>query len=355
MAEMNGLERVRLAALGELPDRVPVGPYIANWTARWSKIPLSRYCTDGRTMARVQLRAYETLGQDIIFPDSDNYYLAEGLGCRTIIPEDDLPVLVQPAIEHFEQVYEIEVPDPYRAGRMPVILEAIQQIHQQLGDQVTIRAPGTGPFAVAAYLIGIEAFLGELAMVHRGTDQTNRKALEQMLDLATQTLIRFGMAEIQAGAHLIQCGDSLASANVISPEMYRTWVLPWHQQVFCAWKEAGALTVLHICGNNTRILDLLVETGADIVAIDHLVDLQAAKRRIGSQVCLIGNVDPVGTMLQGSVIDVEQAAVTCLEAAAPGGRYILGTGCEVPPETPLENLKALVRVGKTHRYPSPVR
>jgi uroporphyrinogen decarboxylase len=302
-------------------------------------------------MARAQLQAWERLGQDIIFPDSDNYYLAEGFGCRAHIPEDDFPSLAQPALERFEQAFDLEVPDPYQQGRMPVILEAIERIHAQVGDEVTIRVPGTGPFAVAAYLVGVERFLSELAFVRRGSAGSHKEALERMLDLTTEALIRFGLAEIAAGAHLVQCGDSLASASVISREMYQSWVLPWHQKVFRAWKEAGALTVLHICGNNTRVLDLLAQTGADIIAIDHLVDLGLAKRQIGEQVCLIGNVDPVAVMFQGTPELVDSRAQECLSAAAEGGGYILGTGCEVPPGTPLENLEALVRAGKAYRYP----
>jgi MtaA/CmuA family methyltransferase len=301
-------------------------------------------------MARAQLLAWEKLGQDIIFPDSDNYYLAEGFGCKTHINQNEIPTLVQPAIDQFEQVFDLEVPDPYQDGRMPVILEAIERIHSRVGDEVCIRVPGTGPFSVASSLVGVQRFLFEMALIHGEREQTNREAVERMLDLTTSALIRFGLAELKAGAHLIQCGDSLASTNVISPEMYRIWVLPKHQQVFRTWKEAGALTILHICGNTTRILDLLAQTGADIIAIDHAVDLRVAKQRIGNQVCLIGNIDPVSTMLFGSVADVEQAANTCLEVSAPGGGYILGTGCEVPQDTPLENLQELIRVGQAHHF-----
>ena len=347
---MNSLERVRLAAKGGIGDRVPVGPYLAGWTAKRAGISFSDYCTDGRAMARAQLLAWDELRQDIIFPDSDNYYLAEGFGSRTNIHEKEIPTLVQPAMDGFDHVYDLEVPDPYLDGRMPVILDAIEEIHSRVGDEVCIRVPGTGPFSVASFLVGVERFLLEMALIQSGTDETRRETVKRMLDLTTSALVRFGLAELKAGAHLLQCGDSLASCTVISPDMYRTWVLPKHQQIFRAWKEAGALTLLHICGDNTRSLDLLAQTGADIIAIDHSVDLRLAKQRIGDRVCLIGNIDPVSTMLRGSVAEVEQTARACLEASAPGGGYILGTGCEVPPDTPIENIQALIRVGQSHRF-----
>lgn len=338
---MKPLERIQRTLARQPVDRVPVGPYLANWTAGVIGIPLSTYCRDSRQMAAAQLAAWERVGHDVLFPDADNYYLAEAFGCVAAFPDDDFPSLIRPALESPQQVFDLEVPNPYRDGRMPVYLEATQRIAQAVGDQAVVRVPGTGPFAVASYLIGSEAFLTEIALIQAGQDTGNAAAIERMLDLATETLIQFGLAQLQAGAHILQCGDSLASASVISPRTFRRFVLPRHQRIFEAWKQAGAITVLHVCGNNTRILDLLADTGADIVAIDSLVDLRFAKEQIGGRVSLIGNIDPVGVMLQGSVEQVEAAARRCLEDAAGGG-YILGTGCEVPPGTPIENVIALV-------------
>jgi uroporphyrinogen decarboxylase len=346
---MKPLERIRRAIAHQPIDRLPVGPYLANWTASFAGVPLSTYCTDARQMAAVQLAAWERVGQDVIFPDADNYYLAEGFGCVSCLYEDNFPALERPALERPQQVFDLAVPDPYRDGRMPVYLEATQRIAEQVGDQAVIRVPGTGPFAVASYLIGIEQFLFEVGRIQQGRDLSNAAAVERMLDLAAEAVMRFGLAQLRAGAHILQCGDSLASGSVISPVTFRRFVLPRHQKIFSAWKKAGAITALHICGNNMRMLDLFAETGADIVAIDSMVDLRLAKETIGDRVCLIGNIDPVAVMLQGSAAQVEANAQACIAAAAAGGGYILGTGCEVPPGTPLENLQTLVRVAHEHQ------
>lgn len=342
---MKPLERLRRTLDRQPIDRVPVGPYVANWAARWAGIPFSTYCTDARQMAAVQLAAWERIGYDILFPDADNYYLAEGFGCQSCLSETDYPSLAKPALDDPQQVFELDVPDPYRDGRMPVYLEATRRIAEQVGADAIVRVPGTGPFAVASYLIGVQEFLMEIAAVEHGIDTTNEAALERMLDLATQAVIRFGLAQLDAGADILQCGDSLASNSVISPATFRRLVLPRHQRIFSAWKNAGAITVLHICGDNSRSLELFAETGADIVAIDAQVDLAFAKQQIGDRVTLIGNLDPVRVMLQGSPMDVQARARDCI-AAARGGGYILGTGCEVPPDSPIENLDALVRVAR---------
>lgn len=346
---MRPLDRIRRTIAHQPIDRLPVGPYLANWTASFAGVPLSTYCTDARQMAAVQLAAWERVGQDVIFPDADNYYLAEGFGCSSCSYEDGFPTLARPALEHPQQVFDLEVPDPYRDGRMPVYLEATQRIAEQVGDQAVIRAPGTGPFAVASYFIGIEQFLFEVGRIQKGREMSNAAALEHMLDLAAEAVTRFGLAQLRAGAHILQCGDSLASGSVIPPTTFRRFALPWHQRIFSAWKQAGAITALHVCGNNTRHLDLFAETGADIVDIDSMVELRLAKEAIGDRVCLLGNIDPVAVMLQGSAARVQEVAEECINAAAAGGGYILGTGCEVPPGSPLENMRALVRVAHEQR------
>lgn len=349
---MKPLERIRRTLARQPVDRVPVGPYLANWTATFAGVPLSTYCTDARQMARVQLAAWELIRQDIIFPDADNYYIAEAFGCVSQMAQDDFPSLARPALEAPDQVFDLRVPNPERDGRMPVYLEATRLIAEHVRDDAVIRVPGTGPFAIASYLIGVQDFLLEIACINQDPNHPTAKAIERMLELATETVTRFGLAQLRAGAHILQCGDSLASGSMISPETYRHFVLPLHQKIIRTWKEAGAITALHVCGKNHAMLELFAETGVDIVAIDSMVDLAFAKSKIGDRVTLIGNIDPVHVMLQGTVSLVESSARTCIRAAAPGGGYILGTGCEVPPGTPVENIQTLVRVA--HEYLGPV-
>ncbi|MFQ6013950.1 MAG: uroporphyrinogen decarboxylase family protein [Anaerolineae bacterium] len=346
---------MRKAVTFKEPDTVPVGPYLANCTARVANMPVSSYCTSGRKMAEAQLAAWERYQQDIIFPDCDNYYLAEGFGCRTHIPEDDVPSLVQPPLEEPEEVFDLKVPNPESDGRMPVFLEAIEIVASQVGQEVAIRVPGTGPFALASYLIGTERFLREVARVEYSLPGAQPQAVHRMLELATEAVIAFGKAELRAGAHIVQCGDSLASLDMISPTMYEKYAFPYQKRVFATWKEAGAITVLHICGDNTHVLELYAQTGADIVAIDAKVNLGLAKRKIGSKVCLIGNMDPVQTLLFGSVEDVEKEVRQCISIAGPGGGFILGSGCEVPIDTPPQNIEAMVRVAREYEYPLSVK
>jgi len=327
-------------------DRVPVGPMMLDIGATAIGAAVGDFCTDPEVMARGQLALHERIGQDIIFVGSDNYYIAEGFGCLVALPRDETPHLEQPPLERLSDVYDLHVPDPLTDGRMPVMIEATRLVRAAVGDEVAIRTPGTGPFALASYFIDTQNFLVEIGLANAELPGSDPDAIHHALDLAADALIAFGKACFDAGADLLHCGDSLASCDVISPGDYERWAFPYERKVIQAWKEHGARTLLHICGDSSKVLDLYAETGVDIIEVDHKVDLAYARSVIGERACVIGNVDPVTVLLQGTPDTVCAAATSCLELASDG-RYVLGSGCVVPRYTPFENVRAMVETART--------
>ena len=175
---------------------------------------------------------------------------------------------------------------------MPLMLEAIAKVRAAVGDQVAVRSPGTGPFALASYLIGTQQWLCEVGMIEAGMAEANEEAVQHALDVATERLIRFGKACWDAGADIIHCGDSLASCDMISPRTYERFALPCQQRVFQAWKEHGITgSILHICGNSTKVLDCTPRRGG-LIEIDNMVDFAVARERIGDRVTLVGTCTP---------------------------------------------------------------
>ena len=221
-----------------------------------------------------------------------------------------------------------------------------------VGDEVALRSPGTGPFALASYFIGTQQWLLEIAQVEAEMAGANEGAVHHALELASDALIAFGKACWDAGADILHCGDSLASCNVISPRSFKRFSFPYLKKVFRAWKAHGVdCIILHICGNSTKVLDLYAATGADLVELDHAVDLSIAKEKIGAKVGLVGNVDTVSELLQGTLGVVRASSQRCIDQAGRGGGFLLGSGCIVPRYTPLENVQAMVRVAHSQPYP----
>ena len=229
---MTSRKRLLHAAHGGTPDRVPVAPYMGNHGARVAGVRIGAYCQSGQLMADAQFRAWQLYGQDAVVAQSDNYYIAEGFGVEVEHHEDNTPTLKNPVVHTLEDVERLRLPNPATDGRMPVYLDAIRRLASMTGGRVACAHPGTGPFSLAGHLMGAESFLLELAMADRHPGGPAEQALRRLLELTTQALVRFATACLEAGADLVQAGDSLASLDMISPAMYRKWAWPMERIFF---------------------------------------------------------------------------------------------------------------------------
>ncbi len=354
---MESLERIRCAIRLQSADVTPVAPYMGNHGAHVAGVSIGEYCRSGKLMAEAQYRAWQVYGQDTVVAQSDNYYIAEGFGVEVQHYENSTPTLKAPAVQDLEDVDRLRVPNPWRDGRMPVYLEAIRRLAALTRDEVAVRAPGTGPFSLASHLLGTEQFLVELALAEQEPGGSREQMLKQLLDLTTDALIAFATACLEAGAHIVQAGDSLASLDMISPAMYRNWAWPAERRFFETInplaEQHGAATLLHICGNMTPVLEVMAETGAQILELDHKVSLKTAKKRVGHRVCLMGNLDPVEVLWRAAPESVALAARQAVADAGQDGGFILGSGCEVPMYAPQANLHAMIAAARGTSFNQP--
>lgn len=352
---MTSRERVFAASRRDPTDRLPVGLYMANHSTVAVGGRLDECCTNARALADAQLRAYEAYGQDVVIAQCDNYYMAEAFGCVAEFYADTPPELVRPAFRNVSDAASVKPVDPLSDGRMHVYLDAIRILSERLGEEAAIRGCGTGPFVLCGHLFGVENFIMQIADAFYGDTECEER-VNDLLEVGRETLRRFVALQLEAGASIVQCADSTASLDMISPEMYRRYVYPVERRFFtdigplCDRYRAAGL--LHICGDTTEILPDMADTGAHILEIDHKLDLAHAKRAVGDRVCLLGNLNPAGELLHGDPEAVDRAVVTCIEDAGHGGGFILGSGCEVPINAPVENVKRAIETGKTTRLPT---
>jgi uroporphyrinogen decarboxylase len=243
-------------------------------------------------------------------------------------------------VKSLKDIRSLRLPDPDKDGRLPVWLTAVSILKEEVGNEFAIFANINGPFQAAAQLLGM---LEAAKSMRRSPD-----ILLELLDLTTRTVINFMKAEIKAGADAIILGDPMSSTSVISPEEFARFSLPYIQQVV---RVAGSVPIiLHICGDTTRIIDKMVETGARYLELDSGVDLARVRMRYGNTIGLIGNVNPT-LLLTGTAQEVEESCRKAIAGAGLSGAYILGTGCELPKDTPHENLdRMVISADKYGRY-----
>jgi MtaA/CmuA family methyltransferase len=185
-----------------------------------------------------------------------------------------------------------------------------------------------GAFAQANDLRGMTSLMADIYL--------EPDFVKELLDICIEQEIVFAKEQAKAGADFIGIGD--AAASLVGPSVYESLILPYEKRLVDEIHAAGAKAKLHICGNTGKLLDLMPRTGADIIDVDWMVDFGRATEAFGAH-SLCGNFDPVGVLLRGSVETVTSAVYGCLGVAQ--SNTFIAAGCEVPRDTPEENLLAV--------------
>lgn len=328
---MNAYARMEQRLKGEPVDRPPNFDIFMTFAARRTGRPLKEYYVDYRVLVEANLRVVEDFAIDIVQAISDPYRECHDFGAEIDFPDDDMPLNWIPLLAELDDIKRLPRPNPYTGQRMSDRLEAIRLFREQVGGEIPIMGWVEGALAEAADLRNINNIMLDLI--------EHPAWVEELLEICTEVEIAFARAQVEAGADIIGLGDAVAS--LISPKMYRRFALPYEQRIFAAVHEMGARCRLHICGNTNRIVDDMVQSGADIIDLDYMVDMAAAAAKYGDRVSFCGNFDPVSVMLQGTPDEVYAAAQHCMAIGGP--RSFSAAGCEIPMHTPPANLHAQTR------------
>jgi uroporphyrinogen decarboxylase len=157
------------------------------------------------------------------------------------------------------------------------------------------------------------------------------------MDIIVECAMNFIFLQIKAGAHCIGIGDAFCSQ--IGPELYTQFAYSRQKKLVDYIHSEGALAKLHICGNTESILKQMIQTGADIIDIDHLVpSMEAFVPLISKYQAFSGKSDPVTIIQDGTPETIKQSVIDDFKQAK--GRCIVSAGCEITPGTTCENMRA---------------
>lgn len=324
--------RFQDALSGKPRDYVPIFPIGAGWSvANFSDDPPSKVARNPELIIKVHTRAREEMGYDFLFTYVDPLYIPEAFGCNVRFLEtgpvvDPLPLTLKVP----ESLEELPKPDPEKEGRLPVVLEAAEGMSGYSDGNFPVVGLFEGAFTTACRIIEAEQIL---RMVYR-----NREVLELYLDRVNSFLTAFGRALIKRGANTLLITEPTASASMISPLVFRQFVLPRLQKLMGSFSVP---CILHICGDTSSLLELMAQSGAAALSLDQCMNLSETKGMISGTV-LAGNVDPINSLWLGDRDRVVEDSLNCLKQGGTN-RFILMSGCMVPPESPVENVKAMIR------------
>ncbi len=275
----------------------------------------------------------ESFAPDALFPIMDLTLEAEALGLAVAFADDEAPSVAEHPIKSYEDLLQLQVPDPTTTGRMPLWLEVIGGM-RQLTD-AAIACYVIGPFTLAAELVGAE----DMAI----NTIRDRDFATAAIAFACDVICRYA-EEMAQRADIVTVLEP--SAVMLSSATFRDFVSGALRRLSAVITSRSASPVLHICGNTTHLWSEMAECGAEGFSLDAPVDLRAAASVVHPDQVLFGNVDPVGMMLEGDAADVNAACLTLLEKMEGVTNFVLASGCDLPADTPPANIAQLVAAVK---------
>jgi MtaA/CmuA family methyltransferase len=335
---MTGRERVVKVLAGKAVDRAPTLPMVHTGLAGHCGVRLGAFFTDAEVMARVMIEGCRRFGFDGVQLSLGVTGEAEALGANVEQPGDGAPILREHLLADLSRLDALRGRDVAAGGRLTLFADAVDRTVRGIGDDTFVLATLRGPMLIASQLRGVETLLMDMIDVP--------EQVERMLAFTTDVAAAVGRALLPAGAHGVLLGEATCSPNFISPAMYRQLVLPFHRQLVAGLHEAGWPAVgLHVCGNTVPIVEDLIATGVDFFDVDYQVSAREAIGLSQGRVALRGNLDPSSVFRFGDRDAVARGTAQLAQDVA-GERWIMGSGCDIPPGTPTENLQAFADVAR---------
>jgi MtaA/CmuA family methyltransferase len=301
------------------------------------------YCTDYRVLVEGQLRTAEKFEFDYVNTMSDP--AREAADCGAVVAYfDNQPVAIveeQTLLTDKTTLARLRIPDPLGGRRMSNAIKAIELYHERLNGEKLIEGWIEGPCAEGADLRGINNLMLDFF--------DDPQFVRDLFEFVVVMEMRFARMQIEAGADCIGIGD--AAASLVGPQIYDEFVWPFEKRLVDGIHTLGAKVRLHICGNTRKILGKMGRLGCDIVDLDSLAPISEARARMGGEQVLLGNLNPVTVIRGGTPATVKAAIADCHRQAGP--RFIVGAGCEIPRDTPSENLRALGEYVREHTPKTP--
>ena len=325
---MNSYERYHAVLNRDSVDFLPRTPILMQFAAEYIGSDYAAFASDYKILCDANRRCVLDFGIDQLSCISDSYREAAGFGSKITYLNDGPPQSTHP-LEVVKDLSILEKPDPLHSLRMLDRIKAVQIYKRNYSKQYSILGWVEGPAAGAANLRGVINFLLDLI-------EDESFAIE-LMDQCLEVAISFAVAQVEAGADTIGIGDAIASQ--VSPDIYERLIQPREKKLVKEIQNRGAWVKLHICGNITHLLPGIADLRVDLIDVDHMVDIITARKVIGNNVVITGNLDPVETIKNGNPKNIREAIQSIYKNI--GNPYMVNAGCEIPSGTPIENLMAL--------------
>jgi uroporphyrinogen decarboxylase len=342
-------DRLLKAARREPVDATPIwlmrqaGRYLPEYRAIREKIAFLDLCKSPDLAAEVTVQPVRRLGVDAAIIFSDILIPIQPMGMALELG-DHGPHLPSP-LRSAADVERLAVPDP--ADTMGFVAEAIRRTRAALSDSVPVIGFCGAPFTLAAYMVeggGSKSFLHIKRLLFE-----QPAVAHALFEKLTRTLIPYLQMQVQAGARVVQIFDSWGGE--LGPRDFQSFSLPYLTRITAALRATSVPVILFGTSMST-LLPLMKRTGADVIGVDWRIHIDDARRALGDDVAVQGNLDPTALFLPRA--ELEDRVRDILQRAGPRG-HIFNLGHGILPPTDPDAARALVeavhRISSTPKVP----
>lgn len=318
---------MRLIDFATEQDRRKVVPLMAFPGVQLSNYSVRQILFNAKAQAETSRALAEKFKPGALFQVMDLSVEANALGLQVRYPLNESPTVEDHPVKSVADLERFSGIDILKDGRIMAFLDAMREMKETI--DMPIGGYVIGPFTLAGRMMGES----EAAMA--AIDDPS--GLEQIVEFATERILRYGKALVNAGADMIAILEP--TGVILSPTQFGQFSGKYVKRILEGLDTMG---ILHICGNSTHIIPGMCETGAQGLSLDSDVDLPKAMELLPEDVVMIGNLDPVACVAHSTAEEVREASRQLLDSMSKYPNFIFSTGCDLPPETPLENIAAMV-------------
>lgn len=260
---------------------------------------------------------------------------AEAFGCTVHFSKAEVPAVTGRLVTNLEQAQRLAVPDP-GDKRTAVHLDAVRELRARTNGSLVLGGC-IGPFSLAARLAGVSEAL-ELTL-------TDPDLMHVVLEKSAAFLTEYLRAFRSAGADGVIIAEP--AAGLLSPRGLAAFSSAYLKTMATALADKRFALVLHNCGAKALHLPAILESGLKSFHFGAPMDMTAALGKVPSDVVLCGNLDPAGVFCQLPADESKARTANLLAAMASHRNFVLSSGCDLPPNTPLANLDAFFAAAKS--------
>lgn len=315
------------------------GRYLKEYRALRKKYSFLEMCKNSELAAQVTLQPIEKFGLDAAIIFSDILIPLEPMGVEFEFAKGEGPVFHHP-LRQMKEVEKLRIIEPEEDTSF--LMEAIRIVRKELEGKIPLIGFSGAPFTLASYII--EGGHSKNYILTKNLMYQDRPTWDALMEKLSEMLIRYLNAQIRSGVQALQIFDSWVGC--LSPHDYGEYVLPYSKKVIEGIGEN--VPIIQFATSHSTLLELMKGAGGDVIGVDWRVDIGEAWGRIGYDVAIQGNLDPVVLLAPVDLIEKEVKRILDGVKGRPGHIFNLGHG--ILPNTPAENVAALVDM--VHEYSS---